>query len=160
MSTLFVDTINEKTSGNGIYIPGHVIQFVSTTYSTIHSNTSSSFTDTGFDVTITPQSASSKIYIVGNFSIYLSGNVQNNVAATAIYRDDTTKIAEMTVRQYDYGSSGILVERPVTMTYFDSPATTSAVKYTLYTKITSGSNIIFNDDSDDSSNITLMEIAQ
>ena len=28
MSTLFVDTINEKTSGNGIEIPGHVIQVV------------------------------------------------------------------------------------------------------------------------------------
>ena len=28
MSTLFVDTINEKTSGNGIIIPGHVIQIV------------------------------------------------------------------------------------------------------------------------------------
>ena len=26
MSTLFVDTINEKTSGNGIAIPGHVVQ--------------------------------------------------------------------------------------------------------------------------------------
>ena len=25
MSTLFVDTINEKTSGNGIIIPGHVV---------------------------------------------------------------------------------------------------------------------------------------
>ena len=26
MSTLFVDTINEKTSGNGVDIPGHVLQ--------------------------------------------------------------------------------------------------------------------------------------
>ena len=25
MSTLFVDTINEKTSGNGMAIPGHVV---------------------------------------------------------------------------------------------------------------------------------------
>ena len=31
MSTLFVDTINEKTSGNGIQIPGHPIQIVQTT---------------------------------------------------------------------------------------------------------------------------------
>ena len=31
MSTLFVDTINEKTTNNGVEIPGHVInvQFVS-----------------------------------------------------------------------------------------------------------------------------------
>ena len=26
MSTLFVDTINEKTTNNGVYIPGHVLQ--------------------------------------------------------------------------------------------------------------------------------------
>ena len=31
MSTLFVDTINEKTSGNGIEIPGHVIQVIHAT---------------------------------------------------------------------------------------------------------------------------------
>ena len=30
MSTLFVDTINEKTSGNGVAIPGHVVQVVKT----------------------------------------------------------------------------------------------------------------------------------
>ena len=26
MSTLYVDTITEKTSGNGVQIPGHVVQ--------------------------------------------------------------------------------------------------------------------------------------
>ena len=31
MITLFVDTINEKTSGNEIQIPGHPIQIVQTT---------------------------------------------------------------------------------------------------------------------------------
>ena len=29
MSTLYVDTITEKTSGNGVQIPGHVVQVVS-----------------------------------------------------------------------------------------------------------------------------------
>ena len=31
MSVLYVDTTNEKTSGNGIEIPGHVIQVKSFT---------------------------------------------------------------------------------------------------------------------------------
>ena len=30
MSILKVDTINEKTSGNGVQIPGHVIQTINT----------------------------------------------------------------------------------------------------------------------------------
>ena len=32
MSTLYVDTITEKTVGNGVQIPGHVIQVVQGVY--------------------------------------------------------------------------------------------------------------------------------
>ena len=64
MSTLFVDTINEKTSGNGIAIPGHVVQVVSTSKLTDLVQPSS-FTDvTGLlSVTITPKFSNSKILI-------------------------------------------------------------------------------------------------
>ena len=40
MSTLYVDTINEKTSGNGVQIPGHVIQCSWNLFSTAGSTTS------------------------------------------------------------------------------------------------------------------------
>ena len=65
MSTLFVDTINEKTSGNGIYIPGHVVQFKKTAYITSTQNTvSTSWADiTGASLSITPKSTSSIILI-------------------------------------------------------------------------------------------------
>ena len=45
MSTLYVDTINEKTSGNGIYIPGHVVQMKRVVVSTVTSTTSTTFVD-------------------------------------------------------------------------------------------------------------------
>ena len=32
MSTLFVDTINEKTTNNGVEIPGHVLQIQQTVF--------------------------------------------------------------------------------------------------------------------------------
>ena len=35
MSTLNVDNINEYTSGNGVEIPGHIIQVVSATDTTV-----------------------------------------------------------------------------------------------------------------------------
>ena len=43
MSTLYVDTITEKTSGNGVQIPGHVVQVVQRT--TLDYYTSASMTD-------------------------------------------------------------------------------------------------------------------
>ena len=38
MSTLYVDTITEKTSGNGVQIPGHVVQVVSSVTKLAHYN--------------------------------------------------------------------------------------------------------------------------
>ena len=77
MSILKVDTINEKTSGNGVYIPGHVIQTVSKTFQNVTSTTSTSFIDvTGGSLAITPKSTSSKIHVQFNFSLgYYGGNV-------------------------------------------------------------------------------------
>ena len=43
MSILKVDTINEKTSGNGVYIPGHVVQMKRVAVNTVTSTTSSSY---------------------------------------------------------------------------------------------------------------------
>ena len=161
-STLKTDKIEGVTASGSVQMPaGHIIQFVSVTSSTLNATNSSSFGDTGFDATITPKYATSKIFILGNFSIYMSGASQNNLAELQIRRDDTDVRAFMTIRQYDYGSSGVLIERPVTMTNLDTPATTNAVKYTVYTRLREGSgSIILNDDSDDFSALTLMEVAQ
>ena len=41
MSTLFVDTINEKTTNNGVDIPGHVINVQSVKFSGTQTTTSS-----------------------------------------------------------------------------------------------------------------------
>ena len=56
MSTLYVDTINEKTSGNGVQIPGHVVQVqYRAVANTGFSTTSSSMVDlTNWYVDITP----------------------------------------------------------------------------------------------------------
>ena len=54
MSTLYVDTINEKTSGNGIIIPGHVVQVKHQEFATNTTiSTQAAWTDTGLTQTIT-----------------------------------------------------------------------------------------------------------
>ena len=52
MSTMRVDNITEKTSGNGVNIPGHVIQVVEGSSSTPNSTSSTSTVDSGLTATI------------------------------------------------------------------------------------------------------------
>jgi len=75
MSTLFVDTINEKTSGNGVEIPGHVVQVVQTYSTTIQSISGTAFTDlTSLTTTITPKQSGSKFLIEANIFISHGGD--------------------------------------------------------------------------------------
>ena len=169
-SRLLVDKIESK-SGNQVDLSthtlkmpqGHVIQTVNTGYSgSSQTSSSGSFVAlTNLSASITPQFSTSKILIMTDPSIYLSGGQQNNSGVIAIYRDGS-EIKKHTNRQYDYGSSGILLERPFTMLYMDSPSTTSSVTYQIYVKLvsTSSGSIIFNDNNDDTSNLILQEVAQ
>ena len=75
MSILKVDTINEKTSGNGVAIPGHVVQFK---YNIVSqgsgSTTSGSMVNLSpFYVDITPKNASNLIVFHTNFHAAVTG---------------------------------------------------------------------------------------
>ena len=136
MSTLFVDTINEKTTNNGVEIPGHVINVQSVSKTDTQTTTSSSFTDvTGLSITMTPKSSSSKFFVscsmaVGcdNYFVYLR-LVRNGVAL--LTPDDTGSNRSTSHFQYMsdvVGSSAyILLHLPAQ--HLDSPNTTSAVTY-------------------------------
>ena len=63
MSILKVDTINEKTSGNGVQIAGHVIQTVYNEHITGTAYTTATTLNDLFSATITPKSATSKILV-------------------------------------------------------------------------------------------------
>jgi hypothetical protein len=70
MSTLFVDTINEKTSGNGVQIPGHVLQVKQAVKTDTFSTTSGTFVSVpNLSVSITPASSSNKFLIIGCISL-------------------------------------------------------------------------------------------
>ena len=71
MSILKVDTINEKTSGNGVAIPGHVIQVKQSVVSNVFTTTiGSGFAEmTVFRTAITPASTTSKILVRGSLYV-------------------------------------------------------------------------------------------
>jgi hypothetical protein len=103
--------------------------------------TSSTFTDsTTVTTTFTPKSASSKVFLIGDFNVMTY--VQPGSGAESTYRisrDSETATSTFSNQYaYDYGGSGIIVTTNLVHTWLDSPATTSAVTYTLQVRHDTG----------------------
>ena len=161
MSTLKVDTINEKTTGNGVQIAGHVIQTVFVNDSNEFSSTSTSFVDTNLTATITPKSASSKILVFSNLTLDVACG---SVISARLLRGSTVLKTEgywdfiSTQATSDY----ILMRQP--HYYLDSPSTTSAITYKWQLARSGGTSLnhflSYDDSNQTDSQLVLMEIAQ
>jgi len=161
MSTLYVDTINEKTSGNGVQIPGHVIQVVNATYNTQTSNSSVTFADTGLTASITPLSASSKILVTVNVSGLRK--VTNNTWVELRLLRNSSVLFNMESSAGRNGSSTDNAVGSASTSYLDSPATTSATTYKVqFSSANNNAEVFINisGNTGSTSTITLMEIAQ
>ena len=173
------------TDTGSIVAPGHVLQVKQAVISNTQSSTTGNtwLALSGFNVSITPTSSSSKFLlqlhaVVGMAYWQLSFRFKRGSTAVGVGDVDSTRQpSSVTYNSYDYGSSsptggglqyGI---RPMSMTYLDSPATTSAITYGIDWKGYSTSYTIYlnrsynNSDStsyDDRpiSTFTVMEIAQ
>ena len=157
MSTLYVDTINEKTSGNSVQIPGHVVQVVEGEATSDASTTSSTFTATNLSATITPSSSSNKVLAVVHGHIYTP---TNNQFACDVFRGSTS-ITGKTAGFVEGWYESTRGRFPVHCMLLDAPASTSALTYTLYFRSIGGSSISFpNQPASMKATITLMEIAQ
>ena len=164
MSILKVDTINEKTSGNGVAIPGHIIQTVRSEYRAYAAVASSSFSATGLTSTITPKFSNSKILI----TLIINGLFKNNSAQympLSLYKG-TSSIAVLDT-SVGYNTAGDQINYGIHSNVYqheDSPSTTSATTYTLYWRSSDGNAIGINNynlvNGDSLSTITLQEIAQ
>jgi len=159
MSTLKVDSLVEKTSGNGVHIPGHVIQTVEDTFTSNSITSSASFVASGITATITPTSSSSKILIV--ISTGGDTNDTNRIIFYTLYRDNTTNLFAGNTHEYIgyLRNTAGRVYCPTTFSYTDSPNTTSSVRYTLYHR-SGGSYQTEVPGTLQTQQITLMEIAQ
>lgn len=136
---------------------GSVIQVVQGVYSSAFSTTSTSYVSAFASATITPTSATSKI--LAQVSV-TCGNGTAQWQYITIYRNNTTNLSTTgstnPAGQINNNSSDYLTTLNIQI--LDSPATTSATTYTLYTRSTSGNNIRCQVDTMPSY-VTLMEIA-
>ena len=163
MSTLYVDTINEKTSGNGVQIPGHVVQVLSVTTSNNNTSSSTSFVDvTNGNISITPSSSSNKIWIIVDFGTYYNSGATYPIIEFNLVRNSTSILTKQIAYQ-DARSVGTIFGQQLvrsTLNYLDSPTTTSAVTYKLQFRQASGGTGSSTMGVEQGVNLTVMEIAQ
>jgi|11BtaG_2_1085332.scaffolds.fasta_scaffold92657_1 hypothetical protein len=134
---------------------GKVLQVVNSTHSSTALTNGTSYVDSGLSVSITPSSASSKIYV-----IYSSGMETNGTTAhkgiCAIFRD-STNINELSFKQQANSEAGS-PHHPICSQVLDSPNTTSSVTYKMKFKSnSSGVYVVAQIDSHEGS-ISVMEI--
>ena len=153
MSSLNVDTINEKTTGNGVKIPGHVLQVVqtkigrpvnavNTTLSHHSGNKETAWLDIKdgsnnlLSCSITPISTSSKILVNATCSTQYEAYTASDAGRwdVRILRDNTSIIGSADGFRgsyfYNHGNA-FRAHQDFTLNHLDSPATTSAITYKL-----------------------------
>ena len=131
-------TITNNGTANGFPGLGKVGQVVATSnaMSTTYITSTSSVAISGFNVTITPTSSSSKIYIHATFSYTQDGYNNGTLAFCQLYRGGTNIkgiVAGGDTANGDYGHA-------VVLSAYDSPATTSAVTYYVHAQVQNSSS--------------------
>jgi hypothetical protein len=138
---------------------GKVLQVVSGTYSTAFTTTSSTMQDTGLSLSITPTASTSKVLVLmtNNFGGVRTGDdcyfaFQVLRGATVIFQGNDNE---------GYAEAGSTPVRQIYVTdsisYLDSPATTSATTYKVQVRSVGGTSVTAQY-SNDAASIILMEI--
>jgi hypothetical protein len=143
---------------------GKVLQVVQASYSTEVVVASTTYTDTGLSLSITPSSATSKVLIIVNQQQQIYRNSSEVGSALKIVRNSTDVFNQPTPNASNIlaqGATQVSLFSVVALTYLDSPATTSAITYKTQGRLsaTSGSaEVKFQQASQGVSVITLLEI--
>ena len=129
-----------KTDGNF----GKVLQVVQTVDTTNRSSNSTSIVSTGVELNITPSSTSNKIYLHSDFSVGINTDNRRNHKFT--FLRDTTDLTPSGVNALHNpvftGTNATYHLHPVSMSFLDSPSTTSQITYKLAWSINSDTHYI------------------
>ena len=133
---------------------GSVLQVVSTKYVSAHTINSTSFQTTNLELAITPSSTSSKVLIMITASVG-GDDFTNAYLYGGIFRN-STELFEMLGQRENHDSA---LGGGMSMTYLDSPSTTSSTTYKFMGRASNGVMDFRLNFADGQSTITLMEIA-
>lgn len=136
---------------------GKVLQVVMGTYSTLASNSTSSYADTGLTATITPSASTSNILALVSQQSPAKDSTADIKIQIKLVRN-SVDISQIT-SESGYTSSTIGAAFTTASTaYLDSPATTSALTYKTQFKRSTGSGTVQVQAGSEMSTIILMEI--
>ena len=139
------NTLSAVTTLPSAIATGTVLQVVSTTKTDVFESTSTSYTDvTGLSVAITPSATSSKIFIQTNF---LTSNGAGGRSmffnllrgSTNIAQPNSPGSTDCTLQLNTAASNATKIG---TITFLDSPSTTSATTYKIQFKQDSGTTFV------------------
>ena len=159
-SILKTDKIEGVTASGTVQMPaGHVVQMINGRVSDDRATTAStSFTQLGDTLSITPKFSTSKIFMLATMSTEISG-------ANSAFLDFGKTTGGSTTQNLSGVSGGIVSMYQQTwnhssISFVDAPSTTNAIAYFVSVKV-SGGTLYFNDNSANTyTHFTLMEIAQ
>ena len=137
---------------------GKVLQVINAVVNTETINNTDTFADTGLTASITPASTSNKILVIANVAGV--GKATNNTYVhLKLLRDSTDLVADFETRGGYTGDTATNKIGSCSVTYLDSPSSTSSLAYK--TQLKSGADTAYaqTGDSNGKSSITLMEIA-
>ena len=171
LSKIDSDSLNSGVPTRAQLPAGCVLQVVSTTKTDTFSMSSTTFGDvTGLSVSITPTSATSKILVISNLNWGASGN---DINSARLLRDSTVISAGNAASNRSPSFAGMRTAsadniETVSVTFLDSPTTTSSITYKIQVRVGSADTVYVNRTATDTdvsafprtvSSITLMEIA-
>ena len=143
---------------------GKILQVVTATTSTEHTNTSTTFADTGLTANITPSATNSKILILISQSFSLAASGADAGGSIRLLRDSTaidTGISGSSPNKfYRYVQTGTSLQfiTHYTLNLLDSPNTTSSVTYKTQDAHFYGGHTMKTQASSYPSYITLLEV--
>jgi hypothetical protein len=105
---------------------GKILQVIFATDNTVTSNSTTTYADTSLSATITPANSSNKVLVLVATVVEKNSGNQNNAVKYRLMRG-ATQIQEMQYLAYTF--TAITNVEGLSMTYLDSPATTSATTY-------------------------------
>ncbi len=130
-----------------------ILQVVSAGTTTLATSTSNTYVDTTLSATITPQSTSSLVLVIASQNIYSSAAA--NGAGLRIVRGSTTLD---NVYDLSYGTNSSVLAHH-TLTYLDSPASTSSLTYKTTFNRNNGTGIIYCQPNGNRSSLVLLEVS-
>ena len=139
---------------------GKVLQVVQATYATQVDTTSTSYVTSGLNASITPSSSTSKVFIIVSNVIRAnnSGDCQWTVFRGTVSGTNLASFSSLGSFIYSTATAGSgTIVNTISITYLDSPATTSATTYTLGFKSSGVS--VSSQYANAGATMTLMEIA-